>query len=124
MRRVSQVLAILAAGLVNGLLVGAACAELAKIVGPGAVKCADFSSQALKKPDSQREYLAWAMGLMSGLILRAPPGVDEGIDLMPASMPPVKQLEFLRAYCEQKPDEDFTDAVLALYRLLRDMRRI
>lgn len=123
MRVASYVSTVLAAGLIAGSFQGGASAELAKIVGPGASKCADFTSESLKKPEAEREYLAWAMGLMSGLVLRAPPGVDEGLDLMPPSVPPAVQLEFLREYCTQKPHEDFTDAVLELFRLLRNKGR-
>jgi hypothetical protein len=56
---------------------------------------------------------------MSGVLLSQPTGVDEGLDLIPQSLPLLQQLEFLRQYCRDKPDEDFTDAVLALYKKLR-----
>lgn len=96
-----------------------AAAQTGKIVGLGAARCAQFMSDAKRSPATQRDYLAWAQGFMSGVLLSRPEGIDEDIDLIPLSLPLLQQLEFLRDYCHGKPDEDFTDAVLALYKRLR-----
>ena len=66
----------------------------AKVVGIGAVQCGQFVRDIQRTPAVQRDYLAWAQGLMSGLLLRAPPGVDEGIDLTPPTVPLLQQLAF------------------------------
>lgn len=91
----------------------------ARIVGLGATTCSRFLLDIGQKPDEQRAYLAWAQGFMSGVLLSRPPGVDEGLNLNPASFGLLKQLEFLREFCAGNPSEDFSDAVLALYKRLR-----
>lgn len=96
-----------------------AFAQIGKIVGLGAARCAQFTLDVERSPVMQRDYLAWAQGFMSGVLLSQPAGVDEGLDLIPQSLPLLEQLEFLRKYCRDKPEEDFTDAVLALYKKLR-----
>ena len=67
----------------------------------------------------QRDYLAWAQGYMSGILIGRPAGVDEKLDLVPSSFPLLKQLDFLRAYCTQQPTANFADAVEGLYKRLR-----
>lgn len=96
-----------------------ASAQTGKIVGLGATRCGQFMSDAERSPATQRDYLAWAQGFMSGVLLSRPEGIDEDLDLIPRSLPLLHQLEFLRNYCRDKPEEDFTDAVLALYKRLR-----
>jgi hypothetical protein len=97
-------------------------AQEAKIVGLGAVGCTQFSLEIKEKPALQREYLAWAQGFMNGVLLRAPTGVDEGLDLLPPTFPLLEQLEFLKRSCIEKPSSRFADAVIALYRRLRSER--
>jgi hypothetical protein len=94
-------------------------AQHAKIVGLGAVRCEEFNQEIRDRPALQRDYLAWAQGYMSGLLQRAPSGVDEGLDLLPLTLPLPKQLELLRRYCAQNPSSDFSDAAVELYRRLR-----
>src|SRR5262249_8868153 len=57
----------------------------AKIVGLGATPCPQFERETRERPELQREYLAWAQGFMSGVLMSRPPGVDEGLDLNPRS---------------------------------------
>lgn len=90
-----------------------------KIVGLGATSCSQFSKDTNENPSLQRDYLAWAQGFMSGILLSRPPAVDLGLDLNPPEFSLLKQLEFLRDYCGQRPSEDFSDAVAALYKRLR-----
>ena len=66
-----------------------------------------------------RDYLAWAQGFMSGALMRAPPGVDEGLDLLPPTLPLTAQAAFLRAFCREHPERDYMDAVRALHHRLR-----
>lgn len=94
-------------------------AQTGKIVGLGAADCGEFLSETATQPLSQKDYLAWAQGYMSALLLTRPPGVDRGLDLMPKSLPLLKQLAFLRDYCVAHPQESFADAVEALYKRLR-----
>lgn len=92
---------------------------IVKIVGLGATSCLQFTTDVEKSPAVQRDYLAWAQGFMSGVLLSRPAGVDEGLNLAPPTFPLLRQLEFLRGYCQQRPNEDFSDAVLDLYKRLR-----
>jgi len=55
----------------------------------------------------QRKYFAWAQGFMSGVLMRAPPRVDEGLELNPPAFPLLKQIEFLQSFCTTNPDSDF-----------------
>ena len=91
----------------------------AKIVGLGAATCVQFLVDAKANPGIQRDYLAWAQGFMSGILLSRPVGVDEGLNLNPSTFPLLKQLEFLRNHCAETPSVDFSDAVEALYKRLR-----
>jgi hypothetical protein len=90
-----------------------------KIVGLGAATCAQFITDVETNPAIQRDYLAWAQGYMSGIIVSQPPGVDETLDLSPLEWPLMRQLEFLRARCATRQVDDFADAAEDLYRQLR-----
>jgi len=105
--------------LVVVLITLPASAQQAKIVGLGATGCAQFMLEITQNPALQRDYLAWAQGFMSGVLLGRPAGVDEGLDLIPSTLPLPEQLDFLRRYCGQNPSHSFSDAVLALYKRLR-----
>lgn len=103
------------------LLSSAALAErpTAKIVGVGATKCAQFLSDARTNPAVQRDYLAWAQGFISAILLSRPAGTDEQLDLLPPAFPLLEQLRFLQEQCTSSPDMSFSDAVEALYKKLR-----
>lgn len=92
---------------------------IAKIVGLGATSCLQFTADVERSPAVQRDYLAWAQGFMSGILLSQPSGVDDGLDLNPQSFGLLRQLEFLREHCAKNPPAGFSDAVEALYRSLR-----
>lgn len=98
---------------------GTAQAQSVRIVGIGAASCTRFLQEIDGKPQAEREYFAWAQGYMSGLLIRAPAGKDEDLDLMPPAFPLLKQAEFLRRFCSQNTDADFSDGVNTLYRTLR-----
>ncbi len=116
--RVSASRRVLATLVYVGLATGARGQET-KIVGVGAATCALFVAHVAQNPSSERDYLAWAQGFMSGALMRAPPGVDEGLDLAPPTMPLPDQAAFLRAFCREHPERDYMDAVRALYHRLR-----
>lgn len=104
---------------VGMLVIGQAEAQSVKIVGIGASSCQYFLRETSGKPDVEKNFFAWAQGYMSGLLLRAPPGKDEDLDLAPDVYPLLKQAEFLRSFCTRNPDSDFSDGVNDLYRTLR-----
>jgi hypothetical protein len=91
----------------------------ARIVGLGATTCQTFSQEILSDPRIRRDYLAWAQGYMSAILLSRPSGVDEGLDLVPSSFDLVSQLNFLEQFCATNSVRDFADAVEALYKRLR-----
>ena len=105
--------------LISSAAMASAQSTVAKIVGLGAVTCADFTDNIEKSPAMQRDYLAWAQGFMSGILLSRPAGVDEGLDLNPQAFGLLRQLEFLRQHCAEDRSSDFADAVVALYKTLR-----
>lgn len=98
---------------------GVATAQTVRIVGIGASSCAQFNQEIAQKPPAERDYLAWAQGFMSGALMRAPQGIDENLDLLPPSFPLQQQADFLRAFCAANPNQDYMDAVHALYQRLK-----
>lgn len=94
-------------------------AQMAKIVGIGASSCARFNEEISRSPSTERDYFAWAQGFMSGVLLQAPPGQDEKLDLAPPSFSLLKQAAFLREFCSKRPSQSHADAVLELYLRLR-----
>ncbi|MGO8907855.1 MAG: hypothetical protein ACLQDM_00765 [Bradyrhizobium sp.] len=89
------------------------------VVGLGATKCEGFNSDIGTNPSVRRDYLAWAQGFMSGILLSRPLGTDEGLDLNPPSFNLLTQLKFLQDYCAANTSKDFADGVQALYKRLR-----
>ncbi|RTL52334.1 MAG: hypothetical protein EKK40_07920 [Bradyrhizobiaceae bacterium] len=113
-----------ALSLVLLLATGASCelraeARKARIVGLGATTCQRFNDDVRDNPVIRRDYLAWAQGFMSGIILSRPPGVDDGLDLNPATFDLINQLHFLEDHCSRNVASDFSDAVERLYKRLR-----
>jgi hypothetical protein len=94
-------------------------APKANIVGLGAATCQQFNDDVKSYPLIRRDYLAWAQGFMSGILLSRPPGVDQGLDLDPAPFGLVSQLQFLQDQCAKNASMNFSDAVEALYKRLR-----
>ena len=91
----------------------------ATIVGLGATTCHGFNDDVRSNPLLRRDYLAWAQGFMSGILSSRPAGVDEGLDLAPPAFSMMRQLDFLEDYCARNASLDFSDAVAALYKRLR-----
>jgi hypothetical protein len=94
--------------------------QKAIIVGLGAATCQQFNDDVRSHPMITRDYLAWAQGFMSGILLGRPPGVDERLDLDPKTFGLASQLDSLKAHCAGNASADFTDAVEALYKRLRE----
>jgi hypothetical protein len=114
MRRLSWLL------LASSITSTGASGQTAKIVGTGAATCATFLSDIARNPISEREYFSWAQGYMSGILMRAPPGKDENLDLTPREFPVKHQLEFFRSFCAARQQDDYADAAASLYQHLRD----
>ncbi len=91
----------------------------ANIVGLGATTCQRFVADVKANSAVRRDYLAWAQGFMSGIISSRPVGVDEGLDLAPATFDLIRQLQFVEDHCARNVTLDFSDAVAALYKRLR-----
>lgn len=117
------------AGVIAGVLIATLMldagrelrAEASKgtIVGLGATTCGQFNADVKSDPGIRKDYLAWAQGYMSGIRISRPPGVDEGLDLNPATFDLINQLQFLEDQCARNESADFADAVEALYKRLR-----
>jgi hypothetical protein len=101
------------------VLVGTSTAEQTKVVGTGTGTCRQFSEDIGRDPQQERIYFAWAQGLMSGVLLRAPAGIDDGLDLLPPSFPVTEQIRFISDFCRANPDKEYLEAVRALYRRLK-----
>lgn len=111
---------LLRAGLAAGLLsltCGARAAEPVEIVGLGASSCSQYLQEIDGNLPIEREYISWALGYMSGLLMRAP--VGEIVQLRNPRLPLLKQAAFLRAYCASHPSIAVSDAVQELYKALR-----
>ena len=105
----------------TNLIVNLAFGQSAKIVGIGSASCEQFILEVSKTPTSERDYFHWAQGFMSGALIRAPTGVDEGIDLIPKEFPLERQINLINNFCKNNVDKDYMDAAHALYRRLRDI---
>ncbi len=94
-------------------------APRANVVGLGAVTCQQFTDDVKSDPLVRKDYLAWAQGFMSAILLSRPPGVDVGLDLNPPTFGLITQLHFLEDQCAKNASLNFSDAVEALYKRLR-----
>lgn len=92
----------------------------ANIVGLGATTCRRFKEDVKSDPSIRKAYLAWTQGFMSGILSSRPPGVDEGLDLNPATFGLLNQLRFLEDLSAKNSSLDFSDAVATLYKRLRE----
>jgi len=96
---------------------GARAAEPIEIVGLGASSCSQYLQEINGNLAVEREYLSWALGYMSGLLIRSPAG--EMVQLRNPNLPLPKQDAFLRMYCADNRDAPVSDAVQELYKVLR-----
>ncbi len=92
-------------------------AEPIEIVGLGATSCSQYLQEIGGNGAVEREYLSWALGYMSGLLVRAP--VGEIVQLRHPDMPLARQAEFMRAYCKNNSTASVSEAVQDLYKFLR-----
>lgn len=120
--RVAEFLTALVASIpltVNPAAAGPAARQTVVIVGPGVTSCTEFLAEARRNVERELRYFSWAQGYMSGILMRAPPGKDEHLNLLPPQFPVAAQIRFVRNYCANHAETDYEDAVLVLYRKLR-----
>lgn len=108
----------IAIGLAAGFGGAGTSSQTIAIVGTGTASCAQFIEAVSIRPVEEREYFSWAQGYMSGILLSAPAGVDEGLSLTPAALPIRAQLSFVKAFCEKFRSANYSDSVETLYRAL------
>lgn len=94
-------------------------AQNVKIVGLGASKCDKFISDTQGNDATEKQYFAWAQGFMNGALVRAPAGVDDGLDLLPQKFAVLSQMIYLKNWCLANQNSDFSDASFALFKELR-----
>lgn len=95
----------------------ARAAKTVEIVGLGASSCSQYLKEIDSSQSFEREYFSWALGYMSGLLIRGPE--SEFVQLRSPNLPLLKQAEFLRVYCAGHPDTSFSEGVEELYKVLR-----
>jgi hypothetical protein len=95
-----------------------AAAQSAQLVGVGVSRCTVFNQQLAERPTLEDYYFVWAQAFMSGVLLRAEAGRDEGLNLVPAQLPPEQQRQFLKDYCARNPLRYYFHGVAALYQRL------
>jgi hypothetical protein len=86
--------------------------------GPGAASCLKFALDYTRNPPSEEQYFIWAQGYMSAIVMMAPGGVDDALDLLPTSYPKESQMVSIRSVCAQDPQRSYAYAVRVLYRHL------
>ena len=107
-------------GLVVKTMIGVSAvnAQPVTIAGIGVLRCHAFNQQIVEEPGAEARYFHWAQGFMSGVLLRAPSGQDDTLDLAPPGWPLDQQRQFLREYCSKNPLRYYFHAVAALYNRL------
>lgn len=84
----------------------------------GASSCLKFALDYTRYPPSEEQYFAWAQGYMSAIVMMAPSGIDDDLNLLPVSDPKERQMAVIRSVCAQDPQRSYSHAVRALYRHL------
>jgi hypothetical protein len=86
--------------------------------GPGASSCLKFALDYIANPAAEEHYFMWAQGYMSAVVVMAPGGMDDNLDLLPAAYPKESQMAWVRSVCAQDPQRSYAYAVRVLYRHL------
>jgi hypothetical protein len=86
--------------------------------GLGASSCLKFALDYTRSPPSEEQYFVWAQGYMSAIMMMAPGGIDDDLNLLPASYPKERQMAWIRGVCAQDPQRSFGHAARVLYRHL------
>ena len=86
--------------------------------GPGVSSCLKFALDYTRNPPSEEQYFIWAQGYMSAIVMMAPGGIDDDLNLSPESYPKESQMVWIRSVCAQDPFRSYGHAVRGLYRRL------
>jgi hypothetical protein len=87
--------------------------------GAGTVTCAEFIKDTQQDPqNAHRIFASWTQGFMSGLNSQYLMS-KAATDLYPANFSQDAQERLLRNYCEQHPQNEYVEAVLALWWAMR-----
>jgi hypothetical protein len=86
--------------------------------GFGQSSCLKFALDYSRSPPSEEQYFVWGQGYMSAIMMMAPGGSDDDLNLLPASYPKERQMAVVRSVCAQDPQRSYSHAVRALYRHL------
>ena len=86
--------------------------------GLGASSCLKFALDYTRSPPSEKQYFIWAQGYMSAIMMMAPSGIDDALNLLPASYPKESQMAWIRSICAQDPQRSYGHAIRVLYRHL------
>ena len=86
--------------------------------GPGTSSCLKFALDHTKNAPTEEQYFIWAQGYMSAIVMTAPGGIDDALDLLPALYPKESQLAWIRSVCAQDPQRSYAHAVRVLCRHL------
>ena len=109
---------LLVLGSIGLFAANAVDAQTAKIVGYGAASCVKFLRDYARDAISERVYFAWAQGYMSGILMKTPLGTDDHLDLVPRDLSVQTQMSFVHQHCVEHEMNDYSDAVVSLYRRL------
>lgn len=86
--------------------------------GLGASSCLRFALDYARNPPSEEQYFVWAQGYMSAIMMMAPSGMDDDLNLLPSWYPKERQVALIRGICVQDPQRSYSHAVRSLYRHL------
>src|SRR5215217_9717284 len=75
--------------------------------GLGASSCLRFALDYTRMPRSEEQYFVWAQGYMSAIMMMAPGGIDDDLNLLPASYPKATQMAWIRGVCAQDPQRSY-----------------
>jgi hypothetical protein len=87
----------------------------ALVMGIGAKTCAGFAEEYRQDPDHwEIIYFSWAQGWMSG-VNTANIQTARNVN----SVPVPDQKMYLRRYCDEHPSDNYVDAVVQLFQMLK-----
>jgi len=86
--------------------------------GIGASSCLKFALDYTRNPPSEEQYFVWAQGYLSAIVLMAPGGIDDDLDIPQAPDAKASQMASIRSVCAQDPQRSYGHAVRTLYRRL------
>lgn len=92
-------------------------------MGLGAATCQQFIDDVRSNAQVRRDYLAWPQGFYKWNYLEQAARRGRRPNLNPAAFGLIEQLRFLEDHCAQNAELNFSEAVEALYKRLRQEGR-